>query len=409
MPKITDRERQEKAKKALEKKALYGPDIELDRFRERAPEHDPDQDLASLSPEDVKRLERAGLTPRSRNRAGSFLQKDHSVVQCQIGQEGIEVLSIRDAVEQYDWIKEYFWKAVAVDADKYTAHAELGLDNGYFIRALPGVCSDSPVQSCLYISRSQITQTVHNLIIAEEGSELHIITGCTTSEQVDSAFHVGISEFYVKKGAKISFTMIHNWGEKVIVRPRSATVVEEGGVFISNYVSLGKVGSLQMYPTTRLVGPGAVARYSSIIVCPTGSAQDIGSKVVLSAPETRAEIVARTISTGGKVIARGKMVGEVPGVKGHLECQGLILSPEGSIEAIPELEGKVEGVELSHEAAVGKVAKEEVEYLMARGLSREDAEATIVRGFLNVKIEGLPPALEAEIEKAKAESQLLGM
>ena len=93
-------------------------------------------------------------------------------------------------------------------------------------------------------------------------------------------------------------------------------------------------------------------------------------------------------------------MGQVTEVKGHLECRGLILSEEGRIHAIPELEGLVDGVDLSHEAAVGKIAEEEIEYLMARGLSRDQAVAAIVRGFLSVDIEGLPPQLEAELQRA---------
>jgi Fe-S cluster assembly scaffold protein SufB len=103
---------------------------------------------------------------------------------------------------------------------------------------------------------------------------------------------------------------------------------------------------------------------------------------------------------GGYIINRGHLVGEAPGVKGHLECRGLMLSPEGVIHAIPELEARAEGVDLSHEAAVGKIAQEEIEYLMARGLSEDEATATIVRGFLNVGVMGLPAELEAEIEQA---------
>jgi Fe-S cluster assembly scaffold protein SufB len=93
----------------------------------------------------------------------------------------------------------------------------------------------------------------------------------------------------------------------------------------------------------------------------------------------------------------------VPGIKAHLECRGLILG-DGIVHAIPELEGRTAGVDMSHEAAVGKIAAEEVEYLMARGLDEEEAVSTIVRGFLNVKIEGLPPALENEMEQAIQET-----
>jgi Fe-S cluster assembly scaffold protein SufB len=127
---------------------------------------------------------------------------------------------------------------------------------------------------------------------------------------------------------------------------------------------------------------------------------DVGSRVLLKAKGTRAEIVSRAIPTGGKIIARGHINGLVPEIKAHLECKGLILSDDGVIHAIPELEGHKQEVDLSHEAAVGKIAQEELEYLMARGLSEEEATATIVRGFLHVDIEGLPPELKAEMDKA---------
>jgi hypothetical protein len=102
-------------------------------------------------------------------------------------------------------------------------------------------------------------------------------------------------------------------------------------------------------------------------------------------------------------VARGHLIGEVPDIKAHLECKGLILNG-GIIHAIPELEGHTDGVEMSHEAAVGKIAQEEIAYLMSRGLSEDDAVATIVRGFLSVDIPGLPPQLQAEIDRAVEES-----
>jgi Fe-S cluster assembly scaffold protein SufB len=147
-----------------------------------------------------------------------------------------------------------------------------------------------------------------------------------------------------------------------------------------------------------------VARLQSILVAHPGSELDIGGRVILEAPHTRAEVIARSLTTGGKCISRGHLLGLVPEVKAHLECRGLILSPNGIIYAVPELEGRVAGVEMSHEAAVGRIAAEEIEYLMARGLDEEEAVSTIVRGFLRVKIEGLPPALEEEMDQAIKET-----
>ncbi len=391
----------EKAKKALKKKAIYGEDIELEKFIRQA---EP-VSYADLDPEEQKRLHQTGLDLSKQEHSGAFFQSDCSVVHCQSTYKGLEVLPIKEAIQDPEKIKDYCWQAVSVDTDKYTAAVELDLDNGYFIRALPGEKVIYPVQACLYIRKEKFAQHLHNIIIAEEGSELHIITGCATSPHLVSGLHIGVSEFYIKKGAKLTFTMIHNWGEDVYVRPRSGIIIEEDGVFISNYISLGPVRSLQTYPSATLAGRGAVARFNSILVAPPGSELDIGAKVILKAPGARAEIISRAISAGGKIIARGLLVGEVPGIKAHLECKGLILSEKGIIRAIPELEGQASGVDMSHEAAVGKIAQEEIEYLMARGLSEEEATSTIVRGFLNVQIDGLPAELQAEIDAAVKESE----
>jgi Fe-S cluster assembly scaffold protein SufB len=241
---------------------------------------------------------------------------------------------------------------------------------------------------------------VHNIIIAEEGAELHMITGCTTGPKVQEGIHLGVSEFFVKKGAKISFTMIHGWEENVAVRPRTGVIIEEDGVFLSNYILLRRAKSLQMYPNAYLIGENATARFNSIIAVPEGSHVDGGARTYLRAPGAKAEIISRTISTGGTVISRGHMIGEVPGVKAHMECNGLILTETGVVSAVPELEGRVADIDMSHEAAVGKIAKEEIEYLMARGLSEDEAKSTIIRGFLDVDIMGLPPVLEKQIKRA---------
>jgi Fe-S cluster assembly scaffold protein SufB len=397
------RDLNERALQAKEKKAGLGPDIDLGGFLSEGISHNYLEDLSALSEEEKKRMILAGVDASERDRAGTYVQKDGSVIHSKAKQEGLEILPIKKALEECDWVKDYYWKLVNVDTDKYTARAQLELHDGYVIRALPGSKVIYPVQACLYLEKEGLSQNVHNLIIAEEDSELHIITGCATSAHLKRGLHVGISEFFVKKNAKLSFTMIHNWAEEMMVRPRSIGQVEEGGLFLNNYICMKPVKSLQMYPTTHLVGKGAVARFYSLLVGSPGSQMDVGGRIFLKAPETRAEIIARTITNGGDIIARGDLVGEVPGVKAHLECRGLILNG-GSIHAIPELHGKVDGVEMSHEAAVGKIAQEEILYLMSRGLTEDEATSTIVRGFLSVDIPGLPPQLKAEIDRAVDQS-----
>jgi hypothetical protein len=389
----------ERAMKAKEKKAALGPDVDLSTFTAEPVQRDALNSLSQLSDEDRQQMVKAGIDADETGRSGSYIQMDTAAIFSRSKQEGLEVIPIKRALKECDWVQDYYWKLVAVDADKYTAKAQLDLHDGYVIRALPGSRVIYPVQACLYLDKENLSQHVHNLIIAEEGSELHVITGCATAPHLRRGLHVGISEFFVKKNAKLSFTMIHHWAEEMMVRPRSVGLVEEGGLFLNNYICMKPVKSLQMYPTTHLVGKGAVSRFYSLLVGNPGSELDVGGRVFLKAEDTRAEVIARAISNGGTIISRGDLVGEVPGIKAHLECRGLILKG-GVIHAIPELRGTVDGVEMSHEAAVGKIAQEEILYLMSRGLSEDEATATVVRGFLSVDIPGLPAGLKAEIDRA---------
>ena len=361
------------------------------------------KDISELDKEEIDRLKKTGVDLDAHNRLGTFLQTNCGVVSCDCNVQGVEMLPITEAIKKYNGLKDYMWKLIDPEKDAFTKEAKEHLDNGYFIRAKAGQRVIYPLQTCLYIRNDNVAQRVHNIVVAEEGSELHIITGCTTHPHLTSGLHIGISEFYVKKGAKLIFTMIHNWAEEVYVRPRTVIEVEEGGTFLSNYVSLKGVKSVQSFPSCILKGRGAIARFNSVIVAPEGSHIDTGSRIILEAAETRGEIISRTISYGGTVIARGHLVGKAKDIKAHLECQGLMLAEKGVIHAIPELEAHIADVDMSHEAAVGKIAKEEIEYLMARGLSEEEATSTIVRGFLNVKIEGLPKELDEEIQKAVEE------
>ncbi|MEA3369177.1 MAG: SufD family Fe-S cluster assembly protein [Candidatus Ratteibacteria bacterium] len=360
------------------------------------------ENLQKLGSGQKENMLSAGIDPSQKGRSGTYLQMDHSVVHSKSLYPGLEVMSISQALKKHEWLNNYFWKVISIEADDFTKQAQRQPHQGYFLRALPGVKTVYPLQACLFINENNIIQNVHNIIIAEEGSDLEVITGCAAAGDVRRGLHIGISEFYVKKGAKLTFTMIHNWAEDVAVRPRTATLVEEGGAFLSNYICLKPVKTLQMCPKAELVGGGALARYNSILFASSGTHLDVGSRVILKAEASRAEVISRAVSAGGHIIARGHLIGEAKGIKAHLECRGLMLAEKGLIDAIPELEGNVKGVEMSHEAAVGKIARDEIEYLMARGLSQDEAQAAIVRGFLDTSIMGLPEVLQKEVDKAVA-------
>ncbi len=334
-------------------------------------------------------LEKIGIEADERERSGTYMQVDRQILRCTVKQEGVEIYSIREALERFDWAKDYLWGVLEEDPS-------LGeFSNGYFIRVKRGTVPLFPVQTCLLIDREE-EQHVHNIIVVEEGAELRVITGCSSAS--GRGRHIGISEFYVKKGAKLHYTMIHMWGSEVEVLPKTAVAVEEGGVYVSDYICLHPAANIRAFPTVFLKGKDSVARLQSVVVSTKGSYMDLGSRVYLKAEGTKAEVVSRAVSFGGTLIARGHLIGEYPGVKAHLECKGLLLANDGVIHAIPELEGRAKDLEMSHEAAVGKIAKEEIEYLMARGLTEDEATATIVRGFLNVDILGIPDSLKKELD-----------
>ncbi|QGY41326.1 SufD family Fe-S cluster assembly protein [Pseudodesulfovibrio cashew] len=378
--------------------------VDLSDFKFDGLKQDALTDLTALSQEDKDQLLMAGVVSDLSTRSATYLQMDQSSVHCKSMDENVEIMDIKEAIEKYDGLTEYLWTLVDKDKDEYTRSAYDNLHGGYFIRVKAGAKIKDPIQSCLMLKSENVGQNVHNLVIIEEGAEAHIITGCSVAHGTKAGAHLGISEFFVEKDASLTFTMVHNWGEDVAVRPRSAGVVKEGGKFLSNYVLMKPVKDLQMYPSITMAGENSVARFNSVIVATEGSHLDMGNRVIMDAPNTRCEIIARTISTGGTIINRGHIGAHHVPSKGHLECQGLILG-EGRIWAIPELDGTLEGVELSHEASVGKIAQEEIEYLMARGMDEDEATSTIVRGFLNTDIMGLPEKLQVAIDRQIEELQ----
>ncbi len=392
-----------KAEEAKEKPSPYGPDVDLSEFF-LPPEREGVSSLEDLPEEIRQRALEVGVIPEEKERAGSYFQLDRAPIYSKVQEMyrgKLEIMSTEEVLKE-DWMMDYWWRAVPVDADKYTATAHLLQTHGYFIRALPGEKVATPIQACLFLGEDRAMQNVHNIVIVEEGAELNLLTGCTIAPRVRRGVHIGISEFYVKKGATLYFTMIHNWGEEFDVRPRTTVILEEGATFVNNYVLLRPVKSLQAYPTAILKGEGARATFNSIVYGRGNSYIDLGTRIIFSAPNTRGESIARSIGgDASQLYMRGQLIGRANDTKGHLDCRGILLSSQAMIQAIPELIAEEAPLsDLSHEAAIGPIAEEAVEYLMTRGLRREEAVSAITRGFLHIEMPGLPPILQREIDKA---------
>jgi Fe-S cluster assembly scaffold protein SufB len=394
----------ERAEGAKEKRAALGSDIDLSRYVQHI-ESGRIESIEGLSQQAREAAIMAGIDVKEEVRSGSYIQVDHSVVYERLNKayEGrLEIMSTTEALKRYDWLEDYYWRAVPVDQDKYTAQAELNMTHGYFIRVLPHQKLDYPVQACLLVSENHVSQNVHNMIIVEEGAELQVITGCTLSKSDAEGIHIGVSEFYVKKGGKLSFTMIHNWADNFHVRPRTAVIVEEDGMFINNYALLKPVKSIQAFPVAYLRGERASAKFNTVVYGLKDSYIDLGARIVFEVANTRGESIARTIAADESVIySRGDLIAKTKEYCiAHLDCRGILFSTKGRIYAIPQLisDGSSKS-ELSHEASIGPIAEEQVEYLMSRGISRDDAISVITSGFLNLDIPYLPQFLERSIKE----------
>ncbi len=380
--------------KALSIPSRYGPDIDVNMYSPSRSSY------ASVTEEMTLRALDVGVT--AEGRAGTYFQVDSSTVKESVEEMyhgKVEISSIKEALRNHTWLKEYYWKAVDPAADKYTATAYFEGVLGYFIRIREGEKVDLPVQSCLYMASQGGRQVVHNIIVAEPGSEAHLITGCVTGKQVDTGLHIGVSEFYVGRDAHLTFTMFHDWGRNLHVRPRTGIILENGASFTSNYILLRPVGSVQTYPYAFCSGDSCAVRFTSLIYGASSSIIDVGAKAILKGEDSKAEIISRVIATEhSKIYARGLLKGLNKSSRGHLECSGLLLSENAEIHAIPELQGIAMGANLTHEAAIGKIAEEEIQYLMARGLSEEEATSLLIRGFMDVEILGLPPHLTRQVD-----------
>ena len=328
----------------------------------------------------------------------TYFQIDHLPLIQFSNIKGIEILNIQDALKKYSWLKNYLWKAVNKEKDEYTKYSAKNYFNGYFIRVKKNVKIDIPIQACLYLNTNNLIQNVHNIIIAEEGSSINIITGCTISLH-KAGMHIGISEFFLEKNSKVNFTMIHAWNEKTEVRPRTGAILEENSTFISNYILLTQTKSLQMAPKS-INKENTKSFFGSLLLGLKNSNVDVGTEIYLNGKNSSSLIKSRIVAKeNSKIISRGKIVANSENSKGHIECRGLILSNKAEIQAIPELYSKNKKSELTHEASVGRIKEEELWYLMSRGLNEEEAINLITNGFLNPEFMEIPFSVKIQIEK----------
>lgn len=391
-------------------KAKYGSDINLESYKLDAQPRGQIRSLYDLSPAERKASHNVGTREDETYRGGTYFQYDRDPIYVHYTEtlreclpKGLVISDIMEAIKKYPWLKMYWFRACPLGLDKYTAFVGSHETAGAFVWSQKGTVVPYPIQACLFMGTDDFVQIPHNILIAEPNSSLNIITGCTVHPACVNAAHIACTEIYVKRNAELTWTMIHSWKPGFDVRPRMGAIVEHGGILRLNYVLTSPVKSIQLYPTVILLGEGAKVSFRNLLIGFGKSNVDVGSCVIFNAEKTRGEVVSRAIvKEQASVKMRGKLWGRKPDTKGHLECRALLLSDQARALAYPVLQGEVKNTDLTHEAAIGKIAEEELLYLMSRGLTQDEATSMITRGFLDVEIPGLPEKLIAEIKNLVA-------
>jgi len=300
--------------------------------------------------------------------------------------------------EHEELVREYFGTLIPAHDNTFAALNSAAWSGGSFVYVPKGVKVTLPLQAYFRINSERFGQFERTLIIAEEGSDVHYVEGCTAPIYTTDSLHAAVVEIFVKKNAHVRYTTVQNWSKNVYNLVTKRTHCAEGGFMEWIDCNIGSQITMK-YPSVYLHGEGARGEVLSIAFAGNGQVQDAGAKMMHFAPNTSSRIVSKSISKeGGRTSYRG-LVQVFPGAIGSsvfVSCDALILDAESRSDTYPYMKIKESDVEIQHEATVEKLGDEKLFYLMSRGLSKPDAESALVLGFMEPVTREIP--LEYSIE-----------
>jgi len=360
-------------------------------------------------PEDIKNTyERLGIPEAERSRlvAGVAAQYESEVVYHQIQEEleaqGVIFLDTDTALKEHPEIfQEYFGTVIPAGDNKFAALNTAVWSGGSFVYVPKGVHVEIPLQAYFRINTENMGQFERTLIIADEGSYVHYIEGCTAPIYQSDSLHSAVVEIIVKKNARVRYTTIQNWSTNVYNLVTKRAVAEAGATM--EWVD-GNIGSkvTMKYPAVILAGEHAKGETLSVAFAGPGQHQDAGAKMIHLAPNTSSSIVSKSIARGG---GRTSYRGEIrvnPGAYNSantVRCDALLVDTISRSDTYPAVDVREDNVTMGHEATVSRVSDEQLFYLQSRGLPEDEAMAMIVRGFIEPIAKELPMEYALELNK----------
>lgn len=300
--------------------------------------------------------------------------------------EGVIYTSIKEAFKEYgDIVYRYGLKSVKID--------ERGVDGGVFLYVPRGVKLSEPIYTCFALFRSGVVQRVYNLTVIEQGAAAVGATGCMSL--VPEGAHVSLEEVYVGEGSSLVSIMIHNWMARNLVSAYKHVSLSEGSTYYDIYVNNSPIKNIKFNTVIEQPGSRSSSRVEQIVVGRSDGEYLYDTRVYLRGEGSSSELISRGIAADmSKLSLNLTLEAEGRGSRGHIECKGLMLGETASLSSSPVLRALEPTSTLTHEASIGKIRREEIEYLMSKGFTEEESIAIIVRGFMETGFERVPDKIK---------------
>ena len=360
-------------------------------------------------PEDIRKTyEKLGIPQAERKAlAGVGAQYESEVVyhnlRKDLEKKGVVFLDMDEAVKQHpELVKKYFMtNCISISLHKFAALHCAAWSGGTFIYLPKKVKVDLPLQAYFRMNAKSGGQFEHTLIIADEGSEIHYIEGCSAPLYTETSLHAGCVEIHVLKNAKVRYSSIENWSKNTFNLNTKRALVHENAII--EWVN-GNLGSkvTMLYPCSVLIGKNAKSDYLGIAYAGDKQYQDTGCKVYHLAENTSSKVISKGISKDGGTSSYRGLINIRRGCKNSkssVRCDGLMLDDKSRALTFPAMEVSENKVEVSHEAVVGRIQEDQLFYLMSRGLTEQEAIKMIVSGFIEPIVKELPLEYAVELNK----------
>jgi Fe-S cluster assembly protein SufB len=359
-------------------------------------------------PDDIKKtFDRLGIPEAERKfLSGVGAQYESEVVYHNIkeslSKQGVIFLGMDQALAEHpDIVKKYFGTVIPSADNKFAALNSAVWSGGSFIYVPKGVHVEMPLQAYFRINAQNMGQFERTLIIADEGSYVHYVEGCTAPIYSSDSLHSAVVEIVIHKGARVRYTTIQNWSSNVYNLVTKRAVAQEDATMEWVDCNLGSKTTMK-YPAVYMMGKGAHGEILSVAFAGKGQHQDAGGKVVHGAPDTSSIITSKSISKdGGRTSYRGllKVYPGAVGAKSNVRCDALLLDETSRSDTYPYIEVDEDNVTIGHEASVSKIGEEQLFYLMSRGLNEAEAATMIVSGFIEPIVKELPMEFAVEMNR----------